>query len=613
MARTRRNAVKPTALLGSAAQLRTDTDFTKARNGTGWQKVVWDSYDCVGEYRYVCDWLGGMVGKTRLYAGEISGGEVHEVKDGPAAEFVDALFGSPAEKSEIMRQLGIHFTVAGEAILLGTATEVAPGDFVDDSWYVIASSELTYSGPENDRHYRANGEEIPGDSHTAVRVWRPHPLRFGESNSASRAVIGILEQLRTLDAHTMAQLTSRLAGAGLLMLSDQLTLPTRKDAEGNEIPSGSTPDEVIATLAKAMSAALEDRGSASALVPIVLTAPTEAIEASKLMTFWTPLDEHSKELRDEALRRLGLGMDVPPEVVTGVAEANHWAAWASDESGIKAHGEPLAAIVTQALTKGLLWPTLQREGVPDHTRYVIAGDTSAMRLRPNRAKEALELWDRGVLNNDALVRETGFDPDDVPTDEQYARWVLQRIASGSATPEQVAWAAAQLGLEGIPSGEVEEIEVRESRPAPSLREHPEQGPPDQEVGERRRDRRQERRDEGLAASAEPAGPSEALVAACDVAMHRAMERAGNKLRNKVGRTPGVRAVDMYRLHGRGGIDREVLLDDAWDHVRGMGSRLRVNPVSLQAALTAYAEELFETKGEMTPERLVYHLRSVERE
>ena len=103
------------------------------------------------------------------------------------------------------------------------------------------------------------------------------------------------------------------------------------------------------------------------------------------------------------------------------------------------------------------------------------------------------------------------------------------------------------------------------------------------------------------------------MAACDVAMHRAMERAGNKLRNKVGRTPGVRAVDMYRLHGRGGIDREVLLDDAWDHVRGMGSRLRVNPVSLQAALTAYAEELFETKGEMTPERLVYHLRSVERE
>lgn len=604
MARSR-GIVRPTAMIASAAQLRTDTDFTMARKGNSWQKLAWSYYDTVGEYRYTCDWLGGMAGKTRLYAGQIVDGEVREIHEGPAAEYVDALFGGPAAKAEIMRQLGIHFTVAGEAIVLGTSREYSPGEFEDSGWYIVASSELTSTGTGNQRRHRVNGVDIPGDRQVATRIWRPHPVRFGESNSSSRAVLSILEELRTLTAHTMAQLTSRLAGAGIMLISDELTLPSRKSEDGTQVVSANTPDEIIAVLTEAASTSLQDPGSAASLIPIIVTAPQEAINAVNHLTFWTPLDEHSKDLRDEALRRLGLGMDVPPEVLTGVAESNHWAAWASDESGIKAHGEPLVLTITQALTEGLLWPMLQQEGVEDYDSYVIAGDTSAMRIRPNRAKEAIELNGIGVLSNRALLREAGFDPDDAMTPEEYRDWILSRIASGSATPNQVAAAAAAFGVE-LPS-ESETIEVEETRqtpPRPSLRDFPEQGPPDQAVSERRkaaRDRRQAQ------------GPSEALVAACDVAMHRAMERAGNKLRNKHGRVPEVRAVDMYRLHGDGGMSLDVLLDDAWDHVRGMGKRLGVNAVSLQANLTAYAEELFRTRAEMSQERLIAHLQAVERE
>ena len=53
------------------------------------------------------------------------------------------------------------------------------------------------------------------------------------------------------------------------------------------------------------------------------------------MTFWTQLDEHAIELRSEAIRRLGLGMDMPPEVLQGSADSNHWAAWQADEAAIK--------------------------------------------------------------------------------------------------------------------------------------------------------------------------------------------------------------------------------------------------------------------------------------
>lgn len=603
MARTgttiRQSVPRPSAMIASAAALRTDTDFTNARRNNAWQKLAWDYYDTIGEFRYTVDWLGAMVGKTRLFAGEIVDGEVHEILEPntPAQElafdYVDSLFGGPGAKAEVMRQSGIHFTVAGEEMVLGTSRyDASIKDYVDTGWWVVASSELT-KDPGTGK-MRVNGIEIPGDHTFATRVWRPHPVRFGESNSASRAVLGILEELRTLSAHTMAQLTSRLAGAGILLLSDQLTLPTREVAEGAEVISASTPDEIIAILTEAASIALRDPGSAASLIPIIVTAPAEAIEATKHLTFWTPLDEHSKDLRDEALRRLALGMDVPPEVLTGVAETNHWAAWASDESGIKAHGEPLAASITQAFTAGLMWPTLAEEGVEQHQNFVIGGDTSAMRLRPNRAKEALELWDRGVLSDAALIRETGFDSTDMPTVEQYRDWVVKRIAAGSATPEQVAAAAGLLGI-SLPGNEPIEIETRESRPSPSLREHPEQGPPDREVSQRRKERR-----------------DEALVAACEVAMHRVMERAGNKLRNKVGRVAGVRAVDMYRLHGAGGLSSEVLLDDAWGHLEGMSRRLGVNSASLQSHLTAYAEELFASRAEMSLDALVRHLDQVER-
>jgi hypothetical protein len=607
VARSRPSAgLRPTALIGSAAQLRTDDDLGLARRNNTWQKLAWDFYDTIGEYRYTCDWLGTMVGKTRLYAAQVIDGETVEIANGPAADYVEALFGGPGAKAEMLRQLGIHFTVAGEAVVVGTSNEVNPGDYVDGRWYAVASSELVGSGPETDRHYRVNGIDIPGDHQKATRVYRPHPVRFGESNSASRAVLSILQELRTLTAHTMAQLNSRLASAGVWLLSDELTLPSppndTTDTEG-AVVAASTPDEVIAALHRAASAALKDQGSAAALLPLVITAPTSAIEASKLVHFWTPLDEHSKELRDEALRRMALGMDVPPEVVTGVAETNHWAAWASDESGIKAHGEPLALTITQALTEGLLWPTLKAEGVEDWDSYVIAGDTSAMRLRPNRAKEALEMYDRGALPLRVLLRETGFDATDEPTEDEYVRWLTQKIAAGSATPEQMSVAARMLGLTGLPgAAEVVEVEGRQTRPAPSLTDHPEQGPPDREVGERRKARRVERATE----------PPEALVAACDVAMHRAMERAGNKLRNRHGRMPGVRAADMYQMLGDGGMDRTALLDDAWDHIRGMSQRLGVNPGSLQASLTAYAEELLDTRVPMSTELLAKHLAGVQK-
>ena len=114
------------------------------------------------------------------------------------------------------------------------------------------------------------------------------------------------------------------------------------------------------------------------------------------------------------VRRFALGMDLPPEQVLGMSSnggtgggnsngVSHWGAWQVEESTIKLHIEPMLDTIVSALTLGYLRPALG-----DNDDAVIVYDTSALRLRPDRSKEAFELYDRGLLSVDALLRENGF-------------------------------------------------------------------------------------------------------------------------------------------------------------------------------------------------------------
>jgi hypothetical protein len=230
------------------------------------------------------------------------------------------------------------------------------------------------------------------------------------------------------------------------------------------------------------------------------------------LTFSTPLDQQAIELRKEAIRRLALGMDMPPEVLTGTGDVNHWGAWQIEDASIKAHTEPLLQIIVQSLTEGYLWPYLEDEMDEEAAReFHFVADTSAMRLRPDRSKEAVELFDRAVLSEDALLVENGFAPDDKMSDKDRTEFFKRKVASGMTTPELVAAALSLLGV-NLP---VEQITVSErEHPAvdiPSLEEHPDRNPPDPTARRHRR--------------TEEAGMAEVVVI-------RALERAGNRIKSK---------------------------------------------------------------------------------
>ena len=553
-------------VIASAAPAKVAKDYIKfSRQDSGWQSEAWGFYDSVPELRYAADWVGNLLSQALLIAMERIKGSPKSTKNAIALDALERFFTDPDGRAEMLRLVGINFTIAGDCWIIGSNVDGK------DVWQVVAATEVGYKAgvKGSSGRYSANGLSIPGKDHVGIRIWRPHARNTNLSHSPLRALLGVLGVIEGLSKHSSAQVDSRLAGAGILLLPAEMQLPPAPVTEGVIPATRDVASEFSARLQEAMSAALTDRGSAASLVPITVTAPGDQIGNARHITFWSPLDENLPAHLDQEIRRLALGLDMPPEVLLGMADVNHWSAWQADESSIKAHTEPLLKVVTHAITVGYLRPVLEAQKVENPTAFSIAADTSHMRRRPNRSKEAAELYDRGELTGEALRRENGFEETDAPNDEQVKAWFTRKVASGSTTPELVAAALARLGID-LPVMLPAEP-TRQARPTPSLLEHPVTGPPELPVGD-------------------------GLAAAADGIVVRALERAGNRIRNRLqARIPGATAMTVYRFVTTKPNELDFLLEDAWAHVPEVAERYGVDVSWLEAALNAYCRILLTDK------------------
>jgi hypothetical protein len=593
MARTRRDETpQSNSLVASAARIGKSgqKSYHRIAETIGWQSEAWRMYHIIGEFRYSCDFVGAMLSKAVLFASVKKAGKRKQVKTGPAVEIMEGLFIDDDGRAEMLRQIGIHMTVAGELYVVSYPN---PDEFGEagDVWEIATPAQVN---KVDGGKWRVNNKvlDIDPDDVLVIRIWRPDPEKPWQAISPAQAVLPILGEIYGLTQHVAAQIDSRLAGAGILLVPSEMTFPPPPPVEGAEQRVANDAEDLMRVLAEAMQTSIQNREDASALVPIVIKAPSEAIAAIKHLTFWTELDEHAIALRNEAIRRLALGLDIPPEVLQGLSESNHWSAWAADESTIKAHAEPLLKLVTTALAAGYLRPLLSDEGITADTlrAFSIDADTSEMRLRPNRSTEALELYDRGELNGESLRRETGFGEEDAQTDQDRIAFYLRKVASGSTTPELVEAALRALGVELEVPQVVDQLPTgTEGRPAPSLEDHPVTGIPDPGVSERRR----QARDRGDVPSSFPENRAAALIAACEQVVVRALERAGNKLKNKMQVKPTCAAVDIYKFVKSE--DTAFLLDDAWSHVAAIAERHHIPTLWLEGVLDNYCTQLLKDR------------------
>lgn len=446
--------------LTAAAQRITQTQIKGGRekpkgvSAREWQVEAWEMYNEVGEQHFLTSVLAGQIGKANLYVGKSpegahAGGEPVPTEDDNLQALLDPLGAGPASSSQFKRRIALNLLITGEAWLVGIPPRLYPAspqfreeqsqgmitslfnplanepeDYVDDFiWRVLSVSEMTFEREKVTLQLPDNGGEkieVDLDSIHLIRIWQQHPEKAWEPDSATRAVLPVLRELVGLTMHVSAQVDSRLAGAGLLIVpqSVQETLKQRQQAyeDANGLDDGDGEDLFMNDLIEAMVTPIKDRSSASAVVPLTVTAPDEVTDKFNYLSFSTSLDEEAKTLREEAIRRLALGQDAPPEILLGTGGMNHWGAWLVQEETVNTHVTPHLAVICEALTEQYLRPILIAQGMSEDEaeEYSVWYDVSHMITRPNRGRDALALYQAGEISGSALREASGFPETSAP-------------------------------------------------------------------------------------------------------------------------------------------------------------------------------------------------------
>lgn len=538
-----------------------------------WQAEGWRLYDIVPELRYVVGWLGNSMSRCRLYVADVKdNGDLGDEAGDPEVRALAGIpFGRGPAKAEAIRLLGINQSVPGECWIVAE-----DGGQREDRWYVVTSSQLRREGDTVVivRPPRYGGGEFTfnGNRDIMVRVWTPHPRAIHEPDSMTRAALPVLREIEQLTKREFAELDSRLIGAGILPLPQSVDFP-----RGDDDPPGL--EGFAKMLTRVAMTSIQDRSNASALVPITMSVPDELVDKIKLVSIWSDMSENLLPMKESAIKRLALGLDVPPEILTGMGDANHWGAWQVEESTIKVHVEPPLARTADALNTGFLRRTLENMG-KDPDAYSYAFDTAPLAVRPNRASDALAFHEAYLISDEEARQAGAFGTETAPSAQEKVERLIRAAVTNSPTILSDPGVRDLLGIsinvqpsqDRVPPGPNPQVQV-----PPNPREIP-----------------QRTNDTEAAASALP------IVA--KMAVRRALELAGGRLtspKDRNGKDGRYNGVPRHQLHASvGGVERDKArqaLSGAWDHIPELAAELAVDKNWLQQRLDGYCFELL-TRG-----------------
>lgn len=450
------NRPQPLGSLLSSAQRITSRNISRLpkQSSLPWQAEAWEMTNMVGEQRFIVSTLAKRVGQARLYVGVVGGddtGAPIPVEKGSREDVIEQIGNNSAQRAQLLERLAFNLLVAGDGWLIGTPKAGAVAQPVAISPLMVDDADLAFDVAFSDLEFRVYSiDEVELDKHNNIvrlpstsgdfvewnpdqilmsRVWNPDPRFWRDATSPTRAVLPVLRELVGLTMAVSAQIDSRLAGAGMLIMPESAiraiasTSQPAGDLEMDDV------DVFIEALVEAMITPISDRDNASAVAPLVVQVPDDVADKIRHLSFSSPFDQEAQNLRDEAIRRLALGQEAPPEVLLGASGMNHWGAWLVREDTVTTHIEPPLALICDALTTQFLWPVLESFGLPEDQvrKYVIWYNVGHLIQRPNRIQDAGELHTRGVISDDVLRREAGYGDEDAPPPSDANSLVLDML------------------------------------------------------------------------------------------------------------------------------------------------------------------------------------------
>ena len=443
---------RPTRALTAAATRLDLGNRTEARRQRalrqGWQLEAWAYRDSIGELRYAVNFLANCMARMKVYPAAYAEGETDEpvplsVEMGAPAELVAAceqamkdLGNGKMAIAGLLHSLSTNISVPGEGFLLGQEDP----ETGQQRWSIRSIDEvIVYNDSYKLREVPMDPQGILGwvDLDPALtivsRMWQPHPRFRILADSPLRAIMDDCESLLMLRRMIRSTARSRLAGRGMLLIPDELSIAVPQD--DNDDPQA---DPFLDELTRHMIEPIADEGMAAGVVPITVRGPGDTLAQVRLVEFASKFDEMASATRAELVGIIATGFDLPKEIITGVADLNHWSAWQVDDNTFRHHVEPHVITGMDCLTSAYLRPYIQSCDLDPAViaawseRVLMWYDPTELVTNPNQAADALQLHDRKAISNEALRRITGFNESDAPSTEEFTARLISDMRTWPA-------------------------------------------------------------------------------------------------------------------------------------------------------------------------------------
>ena len=561
-----------------------------------WQEQAWTFFDQIGEVRYGARYYGNSLSRLRLFVGwrESASEPVVPIdpEDPPtglprdqyllAQSVIARLHSTDGSVSELLRAFGVNLFVSGEGYLVG---RIDP-ETGRERWDYLSVSQVVWH--ESRWKLRESAGDTPDrfvsldpEQDVVIRVWQPHPRFANEADAPMRAVLTVCEELLLLSQNVRASALSRIP-AGILVIPDTALEGGPDDLDSSGVDGASRADRTMSDLVDHFITPISDPGSASAVVPYLLALDPADVDKVKLIETSRSVDEVAAAQRAELLVRLANGVDLPPEVLTGISNTNHWNAWLIDEQSFRCHMAPAAQLFCSALTEGLVWPTISASGLTPDPRLVVGFDAADLVGHPDRKENAKDGHTAFVISDESYRRALGFGDEDAPDEDEYRRRVARAQGTQALAPvavgeidsvvESLRVATGQIAAGETEGAEGAEVVVDESGSGDEPSEVVTGPPPEPVVAAGTPDAD---RFGDLVGKIDRA-LVDRLEALASASLRRALERAGARLRSRVSRNQDLKPMlaetgntDLPSLLGRdaivaAGLTDEDLLDGTGD-------------------------------------------------
>lgn len=447
----------PSALQASAARQAALLARGEGQKAQPWQMDALGYYDQLGVVRYASMFWPRALTKIRWYVAEKDeNGELTESENADAQQLLERVHDPQGGRTQMMTAYGQLRFLTGECYLVWTM----PEDGEEEAWEIVSVLELKQEGSTiidgvrrpTYRRVKAPGvnpqelieasdedyEPMPGNV-IVYRFWRRHPAYTLQADAPMRSVLAECEEVVRTTQAINARLMSRLAAAGIFAIPKSWTA-TPVQAP---IAAGNPQENPFQkSMNNAMMTAISKPGSAEAVVPIVFVVPDDMTDKAHHYKFWDPNERIEEvELREKAIDRFALGVDMPPEKLKGMGESNHWNAWMIDEEAW-AHVAPVAQEFADDMTGAYLLPAARDANIANWENLVVAYDPSEFLANPNSFSDAKDMFDRRAVSKAYLRAAGNANDDDAMTDEELEEALLV------ATKQRI----------DVESGEVQEAE-----------------------------------------------------------------------------------------------------------------------------------------------------------